>query len=427
MSITAEKNTMNTPNKNNALKNLDIIREVEESFVKTDVGFIPVIFGNSLNAQSYSREFFDKYHTKSIIVTKEELWTTKHSIYADVEEEQDNILQNIFSIQNRIDEGTKLLLLSTTDAGVEKLINLQEQGLLLNNWYMHYPDLDTFNILTKKGEFARIASELGIPHPLTIEVDLENELPDLTSIILEGPLWVKPSHRPEWQQAHMKNQNKAYRVESLVEAQKILEQAAASDFTGTCVVQEEIPGEDDLLVSIDVFCDKGKAVVVSAGRKLMEQKGKQTIGNALAILSGNVPQQGLDDAVRLLEHMEWNGWANVDGKIDPRSGQVIFFEINPRLGRSHYYITASGYSAITPYVDKMFGTDIAPAELEDDVLFSSVPFDEVFTQLSDPHIIVKTSGIDLDNIHNPLFSTDDNSPERLAVIREAYENKWWLD
>jgi len=423
----AEDFTHDDTNSLSSMEDLDFEEVRTRELTRTEVGFVPVIFGNSLNAHSYAKEFFDKYKTKSIVITNVVPWTIKNSVYVEIHEEHENIMQNLITIQNNIGQGTRLLLLSTTDAGVESLIKLKEEGFLLNNWFIDYPDMDTFNSLTKKGEFARIASELGIPHPLTIEMDLSGDTPDLASIILEGPLWVKPSHRPEWQDADIKNQKKAYRVATLQEAQKVLQDISDSDFKGYCVVQEEIPGDDDLLVSIDVYCDRGEAKIISTGRKLMEQKGKQTIGNALAILSGNVPQQGIDDAVRLLEHVEWNGWANIDGKIDPRTGQVIFFEVNPRLGRSHYYITASGYNSVTPYAEKMFGQEIIPTLITEDILFTSVPIEEVQEQLSDLEIILKVNGLSSEEIHNPLFNEDDNSPERLNVVCEAYDAKWWQD
>lgn len=428
MTIIAASKNQNFKNIDKSLLNLEEETEFFENKIKTDVSFIPVILGNSLNAQSYAREFFDKYNVKSIVITNDILWTIKHSIYVEVHEEYENILQNLIKIENHVDPGTKLLIISTNDAGVESLINLKESGLMLNNWHVYYPSSEIFNNLTKKGEFARIASELGIPHPLTIEFDLAgDESPDLSSIILEGPIWVKPSHRPEWNEAEVENQKKAYRVENVEEAEKILQNIAESNFEGNCIIQEEIPGDDDLLVSIDVYCDNGKAKIISVGRKLMEQKGRMTIGNALSILSGNVPQQGIDDAVRLLEHVEWNGWANIDGKIDPRSGQVIFFEVNPRLGRSHYYITASGYNAVTPYVEKMFDQEVEPAILEDNILFTSVPFDVVYSQLTDAEIIVKVNNIGLEDIYNPLMSNDDSSYERLSIIQEAIDNQWWLN
>lgn len=384
--------------------------------------FIPVILGNSLNAQSYAREFYDGYQTKSIVIAPEETWTTKNSFYTVFHQETE-LLNDLNIIADSTEK--RLLIVANTDANVEKVIELSENNQLSQQFFTLYPDMETFSHLTLKGDFARLCAELGIPHPLTIEVDLEQE-PDLSSILLDGALWIKPTHRSEWQQSEVKQQHKAYRVENIEAAQKVLEQISESDFDGTCVVQEEIPGADDQLVSIDIFCDNGKAIVVSSGRKLMEQKGVKTIGNALSILSGNVPVSGLEDAVRLLEYVNWNGWCNIDGKIDERTGRVVFFEANPRLGRSHYYITASGYNAVSPYVQKLREEPLETPLFIENTLYSSIPIGNVIEGLRDYETINKVKEEAMNNrVYNPLFSSDDSSTERLTIIDNEMLSEWW--
>lgn len=385
--------------------------------------FIPVIWGNSLNAQSYAKEFYDGYQTKSMMIAKEELWTTKHSQLIDFVEETE-ILDDLKKIIQFTDK--KLLIVSTNDTGVEALIELSEKQIIPEQCFVFYPDMNSFSQLTLKGDFARLCSELGIPHPLTIEVDTEQE-PDLSSILLDGALWIKPSHRSEWQQSDMKQQYKACRVENIEEAQEILTKISQSNFEGTCIVQEEIPGSDDQLVSIDIFCDNGKAIVVSSGRKLMEQKGTNTIGNALSILSGNVPLSALEDAVRLLEYVNWNGWCNIDGKIDERSGRVVFFEANPRLGRSHYYITASGYNAVSPHVHKLREEPLDIPLFIENTLYSSIPIDFVRKQLTDKKIIEIVDDEILNNrIYNPLLAEDSDEQRRL-ILDEMVLSQWWKE
>lgn len=386
--------------------------------------FIPVILGNSLNSQSYSREFFDGYQTKSIVIAKEETWTIKHSSFVHFIQETE-LLENIKELVQQTDK--KLLLLSTTDAGVEQIIDLTEQRVLPDQCFTFYPDMEAFSALTLKGSFSRLCSELGIPHPFTIEIDLEQQA-DLSAILLDGPLWIKPTHRSEWQQVEMKKRNKVYRVENIEEAQIVLDTISKSDFEGSVVIQEEIPGNDDQLVSIDIFCDNGKAIIVSAGRKLKEQKGPQTIGNALSILSGNVPSSGLEDAVKILEYTNWNGWCNIDGKIDPRTGNVVFFEANPRLGRSHYYITASGYNAVLPYVHKLREEPLETPLFIENTLYSCIPVDDVINGLSDSEMISKVvEEVNCYRVYNPLFSNDDSSTEREVVLDDVHLSQWWRD
>jgi D-aspartate ligase len=61
----------------------------------------------------------------------------------------------------------------------------------------------------------------------------------------------------------------------------------------------------------------------------------------------------MEHAKRLLEHIGYTGFANFDIKYDCRDGSFRFFEINTRLGRSNFYITASGFNAVKWIVDDL--------------------------------------------------------------------------
>ena len=65
------------------------------------------------------------------------------------------------------------------------------------------------------------------------------------------------------------------------------------------------------------------------------------VGNPLAIVS-RTDETIVAEAARLLEAVGYTGFANFDIKVDPRDGSHYFFEINTRLGRSNYYVTAAG-------------------------------------------------------------------------------------
>ena len=41
-----------------------------------------------------------------------------------------------------------------------------------------------------------------------------------------------------------------------------------------------------------------------------------------------------------------------DMKLDPRDGAYKFFELNPRLGRNHFYVTAAGHNVTRFYVEE---------------------------------------------------------------------------
>ena len=111
------------------------------------------------------------------------------------------------------------------------------------------------------------------------------------------------------------------------------------------------------------------------------------IGNPVAIISREHPGT-VEDARRLLEAVGYTGFANFDIKIDPRTGAYYFFEINTRLGRSNYYMTASCHNVATWIVDDLvnnreFTGDTVIAR-GDESLYTVVPRSTLLAYVQNP-------------------------------------------
>src|SRR5690606_13378997 len=96
------------------------------------------------------------------------------------------------------------------------------------------------------------------------------------------------------------------------------------------------------------------------GRVLLEEHTPGALGNPAGIITAH-DETIAAQATRLLEHLGWTGYANFDLKHDPRDGRTVFFELNPRLGRSNLYITAGGRNTAELYVrEHLQGLDPLP-------------------------------------------------------------------
>ena len=82
---------------------------------------------------------------------------------------------------------------------------------------------------------------------------------------------------------------------------------------------------------------------MALGRPLLEEQTPEGIGNYAAIMS--IKDEELMGRMKaFLEDVGWEGFSNFDMKYDSRDGQYKLFEMNPRQGRSSFFVTASGYN-----------------------------------------------------------------------------------
>ncbi len=102
---------------------------------------------------------------------------------------------------------------------------------------------------------------------------------------------------------------------------------------GPVIVQEYIPW-GGLTYDVDILMNKESvaraAVVCRRNRTYPPLAGPTACGQAVYW------PELRDQAVRLLQQMEWYGPAEVEFRVDPRDGTPVFMEINPRLWGSLY-------------------------------------------------------------------------------------------
>jgi D-aspartate ligase len=87
---------------------------------------------------------------------------------------------------------------------------------------------------------------------------------------------------------------------------------------------------------------------------LLEEHTPSALGNSVAQVtadasSDDVARTAIDAVLRLLADLGWRGFANVD-LMRGADGVYRVLEVNPRVGRSGYAPTASGYNVARMYV-----------------------------------------------------------------------------
>ena len=105
-------------------------------------------------------------------------------------------------------------------------------------------------------------------------------------------------------------------------------------------------------------------------------------------------QEMLDQAARFLREVGYVGFANFDVKVDPRDGSFRFFEVNPRIGRNNYYVTAAGANVARFLVeDRVLDHALEPVVVDSEVLYSILPHRLLLRYVLDPALAGRVRGL----------------------------------
>lgn len=386
--------------------------------------FTPVIVGGDIGAYSLARAFHEAYGLTSVVVSRLRGWHVDRSAIIENVSCSDPfdhraLAPVLESIEQAHPEG-RLLLLASADAAVKAVIRVRDETDALGpRWITPYVDLERFRAGTEKQNFTQLCERLGVDHPATRVIDLAQELPptaDELDVPFSFPVIAKPAEVSEWKKASFAGKQKVHTVDSAQELLDLLRAIRGAGYRESIIVQDRIPGDDQNMRILTCYCDADSTVrFASFGRTLLEEHSPGAIGNPAAIITA-VDRDVVAQAQRLCRELGWTGYANFDLKFDPRDGRTKFFELNPRLGRSNYYVTAGGHNPVTWYVDEHLrgslpaegpGSGVGPDGIVQDqpeVLYSVVPTALVrrYTTLPDARAQLRRA-LRGGPVRNPLF------------------------
>lgn len=234
-----------------------------------------------------------------------------------------------------------LMLFGAADWFVEEIVRHRDR--LAPSIVVPYPDAATVAKATGKVEFGEATSRLGVPYPETYLIDLDRPVGELEA--LPYPVVAKAASTADFHTIDFAGKQKVYDApdEETLRAQMV--EAREAGFRGEFLLQRRIRGGDDHMRVATCFVGSGGVQAPVVGRVLLEEHTPGARGNPAVILVEPFPD--IEDGVRrLAEGLGWRGHANFDVKWDPDTRRHVFFELNPRLGRSNFYLTASGHNPV---------------------------------------------------------------------------------
>lgn len=392
------------------------------------VPFVPVVLGGELATYTLARAFHAELGVRTTVVTRSVPSAVRGSAIIDNVrcpgmDEDDELLACLTGIADA-HPGHRVLLLGTVDVWVGRIAGLRDR--LDERFAVPYPPAALIEQLSDKEGFATLCAEVGVAHPVTRAVPPDAPEADVAQLLegLRPPFVVKAGDSVAFGALLYEGKQKVAFCDDLVSLVALRRTMSGAGYEGGLVVQERIPGGDEQMRVLTTYSDlEGRVRWGRLGHVLLEDHDPGLIGNPLAIVHG-ASETAVREAARLLEHVGWTGYANFDIKVDPRDGAEYFFELNPRLGRSHAYLRAAGHPMVTPMVrEHVEGRDpyddVETGPETDDWLYSIVPVTLLRRYVTDPATRERLARIRRSGrVVRPLrYAVDGGRERRLAQLK----------
>lgn len=413
--------------------------------------------GGDIGVYAFQRAAHEKYGWLPVVISQVTTTFMKHSrlvegiIEPDVHAPDALIARlNEFASSHPDDD---LVLFTNLDWHVRVLA--QRRAEIDSRWLIPLCDLATFDRVSSKVAFAEACDGVGVRTPLTLSVvfapqqvsdtgvgsdagngpavfSADEAIERVRGLGLEYPLIGKPSASADWFKASFPGKLKIHHFANEAELTEVLSHLRQLAYPSEFLVQEFVPGDETHMRSLTAYRDrKGRVTLLAGGQVLLEEHTPGTLGIPAAILTG-IDDEAFDSARRILDATDYYGFANFDYKVSSRDGSRVFFEVNPRIGRNNFYVTASGFNVADAVAKDLLpehfaahaGSDAHATALpttavpSGEILYSVVPYRVLLRYLRDPELrsrvraAKKRSGV-----FHPLEYRGDAGPMRRLWVR----------
>lgn len=341
--------------------------------------FILLIIGADANAYYMARCYHELTNKKAYLIAKNPIWFTDiskivNTKYNDNLRDEETLLKelDIFYSEH---QNEKILLVSATENYIELISKNKEK--LRKKFYFNYADVDVIKTLSNKELFYKKYMDNGIIDlPKTIYYDLKKDKE--LKIDFFYPVIIKAANVVEYRKLHFPGQNKIYKVYDEVELKTVIETIKKGGYQDTLIIQEYIEGDDSNLFDSVIYADtKGIVKRISFAQIGLQEHKSDLVGNAAVLINGYNQYDDKNIIERIKKFSEMvgiTGFAEFDLKYDKKTNDYKLLEINPRQGRSSYYLTGLGCNLVDIlYRDLILHEHLKYKVLDKEVMLSFVP------------------------------------------------------
>ncbi len=342
--------------------------------------FLPIILGSDENAYGTARLFREEYDVIPLLLCTRQLVPTMNSklfrLECIVDFDTDAVFASaLLDVLKREKESyEKIVVVPCADyysAMLAKHYNCFE-GLIENRFISE----ELLEALDTKDKFYALCEKHGLDYPKTYVAEADDRIAAIDKLAFDFPIVVKPenSNATDYLHCSFEGKKKVYFFSNRDDYIKTMTAMDASGYKGKLIIQEFITGGDDSMRVLNSYSDgNGKVRAMCLGQPVLEEYAPKTIGNYAAIISRH-DREVMDKIKTFLEAIGYVGFANFDMKYDKKTGRYMMFEINPRLGRSSFFVHAAGFNMMKAMVDNVvYGREDSCVYVDNTALWSNVP------------------------------------------------------
>ena len=399
--------------------------------------FLPIILGSDENAYGTARLFCEAYDVRPLVLCTIPLSPTRDSRLFDLEVIRDFEREDVFPgallgvLKQNAAAYEKQLVIPCSDYYAALLCRHYDafEGLIANR----FPSAELLETFDTKDRFYALCEAHGMDYPRTAVAAPDERESVLDRLPFGFPIVVKPenSNATDYLRCHFEGQKKVFFFDTREEYLAMIASMNGSGYAGKLILQEFVPGGDGAMRVLNSYSDAdGRVRMLCLGQPVLEYYDPKSVGNYAAVISRG------DDALyarmkAFLEAIGYVGFANIDMKYDRRTGRYLLFEINPRAGRSSYFVRSAGINAM-----KLFADDVVYGKRGDCVcnhstaLWSNVPRAILDRYVTDPALRAELKRYRMDRT---LFNPADFNLKRLYRIARVDHaqfklfRQYWFD
>jgi predicted ATP-grasp superfamily ATP-dependent carboligase len=276
--------------------------------------------------------------------------TIEFRLCPDTEQSPEECIEYLRALATEL--GQRPLLLATRDHDVHMIRTYR--SALEESFILAMPDNDVLGRILDKRVLYSIAERIGVPCPRSFWIRDPAEMQRaLTEIPI--PCIAKPVSASDWRKPAIweaVGRRKAVIFHDRQELENFY--SSIYHIEPALCIQEYVPGDDTELVIVGAYVNAHSgARAVYTARKLLQLP--PLAGTGVAVRSCAVPEI-VEPSLRLLDHLQYVGPAEIEYKRDRESGQFKLIEINTRFWDQHALGAACGVDLVKALIeDVVFG------------------------------------------------------------------------